>query len=74
MATLSLFQRGEDRITDDRPAHICNLIKRGEPLMIARRLWRQKPGHVSYGNRKKGGTQTGQAQPKAGMTTQVSAT
>jgi hypothetical protein len=46
-ATLSLFQRGDDRIYDHRPAHARNLFKRGEPLMICKTALAAKPAGMT---------------------------
>lgn len=43
-ATLSLFQRGDDRPSDHRPAHVRELFKRGEPLMICKTALAAKAG------------------------------
>ena len=42
-ATLSLFQRGDDRPSDRRPAHVRNLFKRGEPLRICKAALSAEP-------------------------------
>ena len=42
-ATLSLFERGDDRPSDHRPAHVRNLFKRGEPLRICKAALSAEP-------------------------------
>ena len=35
-ATITLFQRDGHRLTDQRPAHVRNLFKHGEPLALCK--------------------------------------
>ena len=46
-ATLSLFERGDDRPIDHRPAHVRNLFKRGEPLAICRAALSAEPAGLT---------------------------
>ena len=46
-ATLTIFERDGGRITDNRPAHVRNLFKRGEVLAICRSALTTAPGGLT---------------------------
>ena len=46
-ATLTIFERDGDRLTDNRPAHVRNLFKRGEPLALCKAALAEAPAGMT---------------------------